>query len=537
DGYCRDTMLVNGTFPGPPIRGNWGDWFEITVINKLENCNGTAIHWHGVRQLHTVWEDGVPGVTQCPIAPGQSKTYLWRATQYGTSWYHSHFSLQYPDGVAGPIIIDGPTSKNYNIDKGPLILTDWYHDDAFSLYYQEVMATPSPSFLGGTPSVLINGQGNFTQVVNNGTKLTTNIDPSQHNDNVTVYKYRIINMSTLTQFSFWIDGHDFWVVATDFVPIAPIKRQFLNVANGQRYDILIEAKTKANLEERWHNHPNFWIKMRHYTPSGELRPIVVRDLTGEIPTSMAFTNPFEVDRRPGIQNPKEVFAGDHGDRKTESSEQNQPYLWDFGSSHTDLQHPNGSYVSFMIDWGNATLGLAADGISPDMWNPRFVPIVLDTVDKWTVFAIAANWTAEPNNGVPLGRPIPTMAHPIHLHGHDFVILAQSSNPFIYGHNYELDLVNPARRDVVMLPASGFVIIAFKTDNPGTWLMHCHIAWHSSAGLVLQWVERPSEIPGLMDNNPGVKAEFKERCHQWEEHENSGCQWQKGFVALQDDSGV
>ncbi|RPB20392.1 hypothetical protein L211DRAFT_745684, partial [Terfezia boudieri ATCC MYA-4762] len=473
DGYCRDTMLVNGTFPGPPIRGNWGDWFEITVINKLGNCNGTAIHWHGVRQLHTVWEDGVPGVTQCPIAPGQSQTYRWRATQYGTSWYHSHFSLQYSDGVAGPIIIDGPTSKNYNIDNGPLVLADWYHDDSFSLYYQEVMATPSARFINTAPSVLINGQGNFTD---KASTYRTNINPSQHNDNVTVYKYRIINMSTLTQFSFWIDGHDFWVVATDFVPIAPIKRQFLNVANGQRYDILIEAKTKEHLEE---NHPNFWIKM-------------------QIPTSMAFSNSFEVDRRPGTQNLKEVFAGDHGGRETESIEQTQPYLWDFGSSHTDSQHPNGSYVSFMIDWGNATLGLAADGISPDTWNPRFVPTVLDTVDKWTVFAIAVNWTAEPNNRVTLGLPVATRAHPIHLHGHDFVILAQSSDPFIYGHSYELDLVNPTRRDVVIVPANGFVIIAFKTDNPGTWLMHCHIAWHSSAGLVLQWVERPSEIPGLMD---------------------------------------
>ena len=68
DGFCRNTtMLVNGTYPGPLIRGSWGDWFEITVINKLTNCNGTSIHWHGIRQWRSVWEDGVAGVTQCPI--------------------------------------------------------------------------------------------------------------------------------------------------------------------------------------------------------------------------------------------------------------------------------------------------------------------------------------------------------------------------------------------------------------------------------------------------------------------------------------
>jgi len=353
---------------------------------------------------------------------------------------------------------------------------------------------------------------------------------------------------------------------------------------GQRYDILIEAKTKANLKDQWHNHPNFWIKMRlcssycygdpcppgeqcNYVecrqgilsynsssyqtpdfnsvapkavsagcedpPQGELKPIVVRDLSGEIPASMAFEYAFEVDRRGGTQNPMEVFGGDHADRPTEDA-----YIWDFGSSHTDMRNPNGSYVSFMIDWGNATLGLAAAGIPPKMWNPRFVPIVLDTVDKWTVFAIAGNWTARLSpDGVPLGQGIPGLAHPIHLHGHDFVVLAQSSNPFKYGLSYELDLVNPARRDVVMLPASGFVIIAFKTDNPGTWLMHCHIAWHSSSGLALQWVERPSDIPALMDRNPGVKREFAERCHQWLDHESSNCEWKKGLVAEQNDSGV
>ena len=61
-------MLINGTYPGPLLRGNWGDWFSITVINNLTNCNGTSIHWHGIRQWNTVWADGVAGVTQCPIS-------------------------------------------------------------------------------------------------------------------------------------------------------------------------------------------------------------------------------------------------------------------------------------------------------------------------------------------------------------------------------------------------------------------------------------------------------------------------------------
>ena len=50
----------------------------------------------------------------------------------------------------------------------------------------------------------------------------------------------------------------------------------------------------------------------------------------------------------------------------------------------------------------------------------------------------------------------------------------------------------------MLPGNGWVVIAFFTNNPGAWLMHCHIAWHVSQGLGVQFLERGSEIEARMD---------------------------------------
>ena len=71
---------------------------------------------------------------------------------------------------------------------------------------------------------------------------------------------------------------------------------------------------------------------------------------------------------------------------------------------------------------------------------------------------------------------------MHLHGSDFVILAQSNttwdektSPALF--NYD----NPPRRDTALLPAGGFLAMAFRPDNPGAWLLHCHIAWHASSG--------------------------------------------------------
>ena len=103
DGVVRDTITVNGQFPGPLIEANWGDWFQITVNNDLAE-EGTTIHWHGLRQSQSPEMDGVPSLSQCPIAPGQSFTYRFQAEVYGSSWYHSHYSAQANGGALGPMV-------------------------------------------------------------------------------------------------------------------------------------------------------------------------------------------------------------------------------------------------------------------------------------------------------------------------------------------------------------------------------------------------------------------------------------------------
>ena len=108
DGYNRSVILINDQYPGPTIEANWGDTIQVTVRNQIDQPKeGTSIHWHGQPQKSTPWYDGVPSVSQCPIAPGSSFTYSFRAEAYGTSWYHSHVSPQYIDGLFGPMIVYG----------------------------------------------------------------------------------------------------------------------------------------------------------------------------------------------------------------------------------------------------------------------------------------------------------------------------------------------------------------------------------------------------------------------------------------------
>jgi FtsP/CotA-like multicopper oxidase with cupredoxin domain len=98
----------------------------IHVTNSLQT-NGSGLHFHGIRQNHTNQMDGVPSLTQCPIAPGDSYTYRWHAVEYGTGWYHSHFYVQAWDGVFGGVLINGPATANYDVDLGHVFLNDWYH--------------------------------------------------------------------------------------------------------------------------------------------------------------------------------------------------------------------------------------------------------------------------------------------------------------------------------------------------------------------------------------------------------------------------
>jgi Multicopper oxidase len=105
DGVERSVLLVNGAFPGPTIEANWGDTIQVTVTNNIVGpVEGTSLHWHGLLQTGTPYMDGVPGIGQCPIAPGSTLTYTFLADLYGTSWWHSHYSAQYSAGIIGAMM-------------------------------------------------------------------------------------------------------------------------------------------------------------------------------------------------------------------------------------------------------------------------------------------------------------------------------------------------------------------------------------------------------------------------------------------------
>ena len=121
---------------------------------------------------------------------------------------------------------------------------------------------------------------------------------------------------------------------------------------------------------------------------------------------------------------------------------------------------------------------------------------------------------------------------IHLHGHDFALLAQGT--WATQPNPVLKLDNPPRRDVVLLPQDGYAIIAFRADNPGSWLIHCHIAWHASSGLAVQILEAQQSAAALI--TPDKLSKIKKNCDAWDTWYNNPSHWWDA-ADFQDDSGI
>ncbi|CAK7271601.1 hypothetical protein SEPCBS119000_004690 [Sporothrix epigloea] len=255
DGYPKSMLLVNGGFPGPLIEANWGDTIQVTVHNNISDSEeGTALHWHGFLQQGTPWEDGAPAVTQCPIAPGASFTYQFQATLYGTSWYHSHYSAQYSDGIVGPIVVYGPNEYSYDIDIGPVMLSDHYHDDYMVIL--EKMLAPGGMLEVTSDNNLIQGKnslGCVTQRADDKTPCVADApQASFYFEKGKVHRLRLINSGSEGAQHFSIDGHMLTVIAYDFVPIVAYEAKVITLGVGQRADILVTANIT--------NGTSFWMR-------------------------------------------------------------------------------------------------------------------------------------------------------------------------------------------------------------------------------------------------------------------------------------
>lgn len=167
DGVEKLVYLINGQFPGPTIEARSGDRLVIEVEHALDEP--TAIHWHGLHMRNANAMDGAVGVTQAPIAPGETFIYNFTIgpSEHGTFWYHAHDHVQRADGLYGGLVVHKPWShkpkrgtERPTTSEQLLLIGDWYHRAA-----GDVSATyMSSGSFGNVPlldSLLLNGRGAY----------------------------------------------------------------------------------------------------------------------------------------------------------------------------------------------------------------------------------------------------------------------------------------------------------------------------------------------------------------------------------------
>ena len=441
----RVCMLINGRYPGPTIVANWGDTIRVTVRNLLQ-ANGTSIHWHGFRMLNKNIQDGVNGITECALAPNDVKTYEFQATEYGTTWYHSHFSHQYGDGVVGTVIVNGPATANYDEDLGVMPITDWYYQTAFqaaSIAFQNGQAGLGPPV---GDNILINGTAK--NAAGGGAWNNVKIQAGKR------YRLRLVNTAVDTNMVVNLDGHPFQVIATDFVPINPYNITHLQIGIGQRYDVIITANQTAG---------NYWFRavadgLCQSRNNREGRAVFTyQGQTVADPTSNSTAIPFTECVDP-VTSPK--IAKNVPSTTFAAQAKSLPVA--FGpvaaNGNTVLWTINGT--SMIIDPGKPTIKYVAETNNSFPQSYNVVEVPSTSASTWSY------WVVQQAVGAP------PLAHPIHLHGHDSYVLGAGDGQFnVSTHFSQLRFTNPPRRDVTQLKKNGWLVLAYPTDNPGAVSNH------------------------------------------------------------------
>ncbi|KAJ5176867.1 Multicopper oxidase abr1 [Penicillium canariense] len=475
DGYTRPVIGINGQWPCPQVDVELGDRVIVDVYNGLGN-QSTGIHWHGFHQYHTGVMDGSSSVTQCPLAPGQHMQYNFIVNQTGTYWYHSHNMGQYPDGFRGAFIVHDPKPPFHYDDEFTLTLSEWYHREMADLLHDYLSQENEEAFGGKEPIP-------DSALINDSTKTKIKVQPNK------TYLVHIVCVGNWPGHTWVLDGHEMTVVEVDgiYTEPYPVGNQMLRVAPGQRMSVLIHTKPDTS--------KNFAI-------------------WNTMDINMMFI--YENRAIPANYNPNVTAWLVYDEAKPLPP---PPVLHEFSfvddvafvplDKEPLLQPVNKQII---ID----TFSAEINGINRFMINNKtYIPQDVPTL--YTATSVGKEFSSNPEVYgqvnpfiVKYGDVVEIVInnhhnnlHPWHLHGHEFQVLQRSDvdGGYFTGAYYQNVSQTPIRRDTIMVQNHGHTVLRFRANNPGVWLLHCHVEWHVEAGLVATIIEAPETFPDSQDAPP------------------------------------
>lgn len=561
----RKAILCNGQFPGPKLELQQGQTVHFYVQNNLPN--ETSIHFHGITQTKTPWSDGVPGLSQSTIKPGESFLYQWVADESGMYFYHSHYQGQIMDGLYGAIYIKpnanvvrpwkfisndtdtvaAMTAADDNVQ--PVFLSDWTAYTSQEFFEIEKTGNIDNAC---ADSILINGQGSvhclsradlnkytlpkvqkllyavkpseltdkgclppnlpgtqgegytfnteaipkdafYTCNPSTGPTPTLEVDPAQK-----WAAFSFINTGGFELLKFTIDGHKMWVYQVDGQYIEPQWVDQVGVNNGERYNVMIALNQTV---------ANYALRVSNMGLNQIISGFGVMSYKGATGSATKDPNALSVMNYAGV-NTTEItsffdplaFPYPAGDVAFKAD---ATYFFHIKK----LDHPWTWALA-----GNVSYGQGRENETPLLFegpdNVPDQPLVIKTqTGQWVDLIIIVDG--------PLAQP-----HPLHKHSNKAYLIAQAVGPFIWkdiDHAFKdknlpehtINLFNPPYRDgFLTIPAEGnssWTAIRYHVENPGAFLLHCHMQSHLSGGMafaMLDGIDRWPEIPSAYTHGDG-----------------------------------
>lgn len=417
------------------FEGVKGQYFDATVKN--ETTVPTVLHWHGLIVPNN--QDGVPYVTQQPIPPGGTYHYHFKLLQAGTFWMHSHFGLQMQRYMSAPFIIHDPNDKSGDQDV-VMMLADYSPETPDAIFAELKKGMPMP-IATEQKMAMPSMKSSKSMPAMNDTAMTQKPDLNdvQYAAYLTNYhtlkdpqiirvapgatvRLRIINAAAMTGFFVNTGNLPGKLIAVDGNDIHPINGKQFQIAEAQRLDIIVKIPEQKD----------------------GVYPILAQGEGTNMQTGLVLATP-DVKTIPVLPEKVSTTAG----ALDYSQEWQLKALYPLKSKSVDetlILNLEGDMAKY--EWK----------INNQMW-PHITPLMINK-DK-RIEMIINNQT--------------NMMHPIHLHGHTFEVTEIDGKAVIDG----------AMRDTVFVLPHSTVKVQFDSDNPGKWVIHCHMLYHQEAGMMTE----------------------------------------------------
>ncbi|MCA0930701.1 multicopper oxidase family protein [Ruegeria profundi] len=392
------------------------------VTRRLLNelPQSTAVHWHGIRIDNAM--DGAAPLTQDPVPTGGTFDYDFVCPDPGTYWYHSHNRSreQVARGLAGPLIVE---------DVEPWLGLPGAATRELTLVLDDWLLNEDGSIVEGRWDELHAaahaGRMGNTGTVNGQSFPGFSLRPAER------VRLRMINVATDRIMPISLPGLSSTLVALDGHPVAPRKLEVLELAPAQRADIVVDAPVTST----------------------EMTNLVLGTGRGNQVEFASFNIEGEPVQRSG-EDVRPLPSWKTLPKLDLATAQNQPLLMEGGAMRGMVE---ATYQGEKMDFRELTsrgMAWAFNGVAHGMGEPMFEARLGRTVRMEL-----ANRSAFP--------------HGIHVHGHHFTLLSRNSVP------------DPHKdvRDTVLIQADETVEIAFVADNPGKWMIHCHMLSHQASGMM------------------------------------------------------